>query len=111
MFLFGGLAAQAIATDDHSVTNAVIGISTIALNHLSVSALKQRFSAFRKVVDDAPVIVVRNGEVDARLLHGLRMLEEDLLAAVRQKKIERLEDGRLAVVERDGNISIFKRNA
>jgi uncharacterized membrane protein YcaP (DUF421 family) len=108
MFLLGGMSIQSIVSDDRSLFTAMIGILTIAFNHLGVSALKQRFEGFRKLVDGTPIIVVQNGVIDRRLLHGLRMLEEDLMAAARRSGLMSLDQVRLAVVERDGNITLFK---
>jgi uncharacterized membrane protein YcaP (DUF421 family) len=109
MFLLGGMSIQSIVSDDRSIFTAIIGILTIAVNHVAVSALKQRFVTFRKLVDGTPIVVAENGKIDRRLLHGLRMLEEDLQAVARQQGMKSLEKVRLAVVERDGNVALFKR--
>ena len=109
MFLLGGMSIQSIVSDDRSLFTAVIGILTIALNHFVVSATKQRFVPFRKLVDGTPIVVAENGKVDQAMLHGLRMLEEDLNAAARQKGLSSLEQVRLAVIERDGTVTLFER--
>ena len=109
MFLLGGMSIQSIVSDDRSLFTAVIGILTIALNHFVVSAIKQRFVPFRKLVDGTPIVVAENGKVDQAMLHGLRMLEEDLNAAARQKGLSSLEQVRLAVIERDGTVTLFER--
>jgi uncharacterized membrane protein YcaP (DUF421 family) len=87
----------------------VIGILTIAINHFAVSAIKQRFTTFRKLVDGTPIVVAEDGVIEKNLLHGLRMVEEDLMAVVRQKGMKDLDDVRLAIVERDGNVTLFQR--
>lgn len=109
MFLLGGMSIQAIVSDDRSLFTAVIGILTIAINHFAVSAIKQRFTTFRKLVDGTPIVVAENGVVDNRFLHGLRMVQEDLMAVVRQNGMKSLDEVRLAIVERDGNVTLFKR--
>ncbi|MGA8025845.1 MAG: hypothetical protein WB992_01780 [Bryobacteraceae bacterium] len=60
MFLLGGMSIQSIVSDDRSLFTAVIGIFTIALNHFLVSAIKQRFITFRKLVDGT---IERDGNV------------------------------------------------
>jgi uncharacterized membrane protein YcaP (DUF421 family) len=109
MFLLGGMSIQAIVSDDRSLFTAVIGILTIAINHFAVSAIKQRFTPFRKLVDGTPIVVAEDGVIEKNLLHGLRMVEEDLMAVVRQKGMKDLDDVRLAIVERDGNVTLFQR--
>src|SRR4051812_30638922 len=97
IFILGGLTIQAIVADDRSVVNAIAGVFTIAANHILVSAIKQRSVGFRKLVDGTPVVVVNNGKLDERLLHGLRMVEEDVFAAARQEGIQSLDEIRMAV--------------
>src|SRR4051794_29722874 len=109
MFLLGGMSIQSIVSDDRSLITAMVGILTIAVNHFAVSAIKQRFVTFRKLVDGTPIVVAQDGVVDTRLLHGLRMVEEDLMAAARQKGMTSLDEVRLAIVERDGSITLFER--
>lgn len=109
MFLLGGMSIQSIVSDDRSIITAIVGIFTIALNHFAVSAIKQRFVTFRKLVDGTPIVVAQDGVVERRLLHGLRMVEEDLMAAARQKGMTSLEQVGLAIVERDGSITLFER--
>ena len=109
MFLLGGMSIQAIVSDDRSLFTAVIGILTIALNHFLVSAIKQRYVKFRKLVDGTPIVVAQEGVVEERLLHGLRMVREDLMAAARQKGMTSLDEVRLAIVERDGSITLYQR--
>ena len=104
------MSIQAIVSDDRSLFNAVIGIFAIAANHFLASALRQRFVLFRKVVEGAPVIVAQNGKLDTRLLHELRMLEEDVLAAARESGVRRMSEIELAIVERNGRLTIFKRD-
>jgi uncharacterized membrane protein YcaP (DUF421 family) len=109
LFILGGITIQVIVADDRSLINAVTAVFTIATNHLLVSAFKQRHEGFRKLVDGTPIIVVTDGKVDERILSGLRMVDEDVMAAAREKGARDIDEVELAVVERDGNITIFRR--
>jgi uncharacterized membrane protein YcaP (DUF421 family) len=109
IFLLGGMSIQSIVSDNRSLFNAVIGIFTIAGNHFLASALRERFVLFRKIIEGVPIVVARNGEIDRGLLHGLRMLEEDVMAAARQSGIRDLSQIEVAIVERNGRLTIFKR--
>jgi uncharacterized membrane protein YcaP (DUF421 family) len=86
---------------------AVSAISSIGLMHVSISALKQRLAWFGRIVDGTPVIVYEKGEWHQDRMRTLRMLESDVMAAVRQKGLMRLEQVRYAVIERDGKVSII----
>jgi uncharacterized membrane protein YcaP (DUF421 family) len=110
IFLLGGMSIQAIVLDDRSLFNAIVGIFTIAGNHFLASSMRERFHLFRKIIEGIPVVVAQNGKVDKRLLRGLRMLEEDVLAAAREKGVRDLSEIDLAIVERNGRLTIFKRD-
>jgi len=109
LFMLGGITIQAIVADDRSMINAITAVMAIAANHLTVSAIKQRYERFRKLVDGTPIVVVSDGNVDKRKLHGLRMLDEDVMAAARESGAHDISEVDLAIVERDGKITIFKK--
>ena len=107
LFLFGGALMSAVLGDDHSMVAAVKAVFSIGLMHVSISALKQRLAWFGRIVDGTPVIVYEKGEWHQDRMRTLRMLESDVMAAVRQKGLMRLEQLRYAVIERDGKVSII----
>jgi uncharacterized membrane protein YcaP (DUF421 family) len=111
MFLFGGMAVQAIITDDRSLTNALLAVSTITVMHLAVAILKQRSPTFGKIVDGTPIVLVEHGEWQEENIRIARVQEQDVLAAARQQGLERLDQIRFAIFERNGNISIIPNKA
>src|SRR4051812_47426432 len=54
IFLLGGISMQSIVGEDRSLTNAILGVSTISLMHVLVANLKIRFPRFAMVVDGTP---------------------------------------------------------
>ena len=111
LFLFGGALMSSVLGDDHSMVAAVSAIFSIGLMHVSVSALKRRWAWFGRIVDGTPVIVYEKGEWHQDRMRTLRMLESDVMAAVRQKGLMRLEQVRYAIIERDGKVSIIPESA
>jgi len=107
LFLFGGALMSAVLADDHSMVAAVSAVFSIGLMHVTISALKQRLAWFGRIVDGTPVIVYEKGEWHQDRMRTLRTLESDVMAAVRQKGLMRLEQVRYAVIERDGKVSII----
>ena len=107
LFLFGGSLISAVLADDRSMTAAASAVFTIGLMHIAVSTLKRWSPALGRVVDGTPVVVYERGEWHQKRMRGLRMLESDVMAAVRQKGLMRLDQVRYAVVERDGKVSII----
>ena len=107
LFLFGGALMAAVLGDDHSMVAAISVVFSIGLMHVMVTTLKSWSPRFGRLVDGTPVIVYERGEWRQDRMRALRMLESDVMAAVRQKGLMRLEQVRYAIVERDGKVSII----
>jgi uncharacterized membrane protein YcaP (DUF421 family) len=109
LFLLGGIAMQAVVGDDRSLTNALLGISSIALMHLLIATLKQRFSSLAKIIDGTPVVVVEHGKWQDERMNALRIQSQDIMAAARAQGIGKREDIELAIIERNGSVSVFRK--
>ncbi len=110
LFMMGGMGMQAIVGNDHSLTNALLGISTVVLMHVLVASLKGWSDCFGRIVDGTPVIIFSKGGWQRESMRRLRVHEQDVMAAARGQGIERLEQIKYAVVERNGGISVVKQS-
>lgn len=109
LFLFGGLSVSAILGDDHSFTGAMSALFTVGLMHVSVSWLKLRFVWFERIVDGTPIVVYRDGDWDEGRMRQLRMQQADVRTAARQQGLDDLEKVAVAIVERDGKVSVIEK--
>lgn len=110
IFLIGGMSIQAIVYDDRSLTNALLAVFTIGMNHVLVAWLKQKSVTFRKLADGTPIIIVEKGHWHHDRMQKMRLQEQDVMSAARQGGLRHLDEIETAVVERNGSITIFKRN-
>jgi len=99
---------QGLLSDDFSLTNAILVVLTLVGIDLVLSLLKQRYPKFERALDGVPATLFSRGRmVEASLSHE-RIDEHDILDAARKiHGIERLEDIKLAILERNGQISII----
>jgi uncharacterized membrane protein YcaP (DUF421 family) len=107
LFLFAGATITAVLGEDHSFAASVSTVFSIGLMHTLVSFLKRKSPLVGRIVDGTPVVVFEKGAWHPDRMRGLRMLEQDVMTAVRQKGLMRLEQVRYAIVERDGKVSII----
>lgn len=109
LFMLGGMGMQAVICNDHSLTNALLGIGTVVMMHVLVSSLKGWSACFGRIVDGTPIIVFEKGHWQREHMRHLHVHEQDVMASARGQGIERLEQIKYAIVERNGAISVVKQ--
>jgi uncharacterized membrane protein YcaP (DUF421 family) len=108
IFFIGGISIQAVVADDRSITNAFCDVAAIAMMHVLVTKLKQRFPTFGRIVDGTPVLVFENGQWNRNGMRHHGIQEEDVMAAARGQGLQRQDQIKYAVIERNGEISIIQ---
>ena len=87
-----------------------MAIMTVGLMHRSVAWLKGKSPRFGAIVDGTPLVVVKDGQWQLEVMRGMRIDPEDIMAAARAKQIDSVFAIKYAVLERNGTISVIKRN-
>jgi uncharacterized membrane protein YcaP (DUF421 family) len=101
---------QAMVDSDHSVTNGFLLIITLVGTSILLAALKQHFPRLEVFLDGQPVIIVDRGRMNKTVMDKIHVDEEDILSAARcTHGLERMEQIKYAILERDGQISIVPR--
>ena len=99
---------QAMVQDDHSFTRAFILILTFLMMNVGMSVWKQRSKTMEKLLEGVPLIVVENGELRRPVCDKERVDKDDILEAARELHgVQRLEQIRYAVLERNGRLTII----
>jgi uncharacterized membrane protein YcaP (DUF421 family) len=97
---------QAMIGEDTTISNAVVAIATLASLDVSLTQLKFRHPRLEAWLEGVPVILVQDGKPLEENLRRERVDLEDLLESARDHGLLRLEEIKLAVLERTGKISI-----
>ncbi|MGK9049884.1 DUF421 domain-containing protein [Stutzerimonas chloritidismutans] len=108
LLIIGEATQQALLGDDFSVTNAVLVIVTLIIIDIGLSLLKRQFPSLSKITDGQPIIVVEHGRLLEKRARKARIDESDVLEAARHSQgLERIDQIKFAVLEKDGKISII----
>ena len=108
VFYMGGLALSAIVADEHSYTSAACQVIAIALAHHALSGLRSRSVRLQKIIDGTPLVLLAGGLWRQRTLVKMRIQENDVLAAARERNLRSLREVGTAILERNGDISILR---
>jgi uncharacterized membrane protein YcaP (DUF421 family) len=103
----GDLIQQGVTQEDTSVTGAMLAVGTLAMWILAVSWAAFRWKGMRRVLEGAPVVVVRHGKPLLPALRLERVTLEEVLEAARAQGISNLRDVDLAILEPDGRFSFI----
>lgn len=109
IFLLGGQMTQAILADDRSFTNAFLGVTTVAMCHTFVAWWKTKSERVAHVVDGTPLIIYADGEWQRDCMNMVRVQQEDVLQHAREEGLQKMEQIRYVIVERNGALSIIKK--
>jgi uncharacterized membrane protein YcaP (DUF421 family) len=100
----------AMLANDHSMTNSFLLITTLVGLDILISWAKQRFPVVDKVIEGTPLVIVADGIPLRERMDRERVDEGDILASARQLRgLERLDQIKYAVLERNGGITIIPK--
>lgn len=99
---------EALIDNDHSMTNSFLIITSLILLNVVFSEIKQRFKPAEHILDGLPLLIVDHGKPLHERMRKERVDVDDVLDAAREGHgLERLEQIKFAVLERNGKISII----
>ena len=104
------LFSRALTRQDYSMTNAIIGATTLFLLAFATSSLSHRFPRFNKVLEAKPSVLVVRGRLRADVLNRERIAPNDILSAMHKVGLAELRDVEWAILEGDGKIAIIPRH-
>lgn len=111
VFLIGGVIILATAGEDRSMTNCYGGVIAICLMHRLVGKLKQKSPRFGAFVDGTPILLLKDGKWQSRSLEQAHIDDVDVMAAAREKGVRTLDQIKYAILERNGGISVIKKDS
>lgn len=107
VFFIGGLTLTSMVGNDRSFSNALIQIITVAVMHYCIAFAKQKSPKFGLLLDGTPVVLLQKHTWQTDVMGGMRIADDDVMAAARDKELLSLDEIEYAVLERNGQISII----
>ena len=105
--LIADLAAVPMQDASIPLLSGVVPLLTVLGLELSLSLLVLKSVVFRRFLCGKPVILIDNGEVLQENLRRTRITMDELVSHLRQKDVLDLQAVQYAILETDGNLSVF----
>ena len=110
LLIFSEALQGALIGDDNSITTALTVIMTLVVVNIAMSEIREHSSPAERILEGVPIVILEDGKPLLDRMRKARVDLGDVLAAARESQgIDRLDEIRLAVLERSGRISIMPK--
>lgn len=108
-FLLSDIAAYPLTDPAIPLFNAVVPILTMVPLEIIFSFLSTKSARLKKILDGNPSFIVLHGKIQKKEMSRARLSMEDLLCELRLKNIPSVSEVAYAILEQNGQISIFSK--
>lgn len=110
LLIFSEALQGALTGEDESITSAMTVILTLVVVNIVVSEIREHSHRAERVLEGVPIVILEDGKPLMDRMEKARVDLGDILEAARETQgIDRLDQIRLAVLERSGRISIMPK--
>lgn len=102
------LAGASQATSWAAYLQATVSVASLLLVQYLVAELRGSSRRFANLVQNAPVLLMHDGEILHRALQATRVAEDDLIAKLRERNVLKFSDVSAVVLETTGDISVLQ---
>lgn len=108
LLIISEVTQQALVGEDFSITTSAALICTLMGVDVALTLVKSRFPFVGKVLEGAPLVIVDDGKPLKKRMDKCKVDEEDILEAARTTQgLQRMDQIKYAVLEKDGTISVI----
>lgn len=107
----GSIAGEISAQSETPFLNGLLALIWWSLLTIAMSFILLKWKSARKILDDEPTIVIREGKILERSLKKLRLHTDDLMMLLREQSIFSIQDVDWAIMENNGELSVLKKPA
>lgn len=108
---FGSIAAEISSKADGSFWDGITGLVWWTFLTLLVGFLTLRSNKIRVLLDDKPMILIKNGVIMDKALKKSRLHVDELAMLLREQSIFSFDEVHYAIFETNGELSVLKKPA
>lgn len=108
LVLIADASQNAMAGGYETVTDGLLLVATIAGWNWLMDDLSFRYNAVRRFTEAPPRVLVRRGRIIGRNLRREYVTIPELMAALREHGVDKLEQVKMARMEADGGITVIR---
>lgn len=105
----GSIAGEISAGSETHFINGFISLIWWFIFTMVMSVILLKWKKARKILDDEPTIIIREGQILERSLKSLRLHMDDVMMLLREQSIFTIQDVDWAILENNGQLSVLKK--
>ncbi len=109
LLVLSNAVQNAMNGGDNSITAGLLLALTLIVLNVGMANLTWRSRRLEALFEGKPRVLIHNGKLQLRLLARERITRHELMAALRDAGVSKLEDVGVAVLETSGHISVQPR--
>lgn len=106
--LVADAASNAMQGEYKSINDGLVLLATLIAWNFGLDWLSYRFAAVARFLEARPEVLVRHGRVNRKAMKREMITMEELEGKLREAGVETLAEVRVARLEGDGKLSVFK---
>jgi len=110
ILLVSNSVQNAMVGPDTSLWGGIAAALVLFLLNFIVKKLIYKYKGFGNLLEEKPQILIHDGKPDFKTLAHEGITHDELMEAIHEHGIEKMNDVKLAILEMDGNISIITGN-
>jgi uncharacterized membrane protein YcaP (DUF421 family) len=105
------IVSQALVRNDYSLSNALIGVSTLLMIVFGISILTHMKQGAEKLIGGEPSIIIRNGFLVTDSMNKERVSPTEIYAEMHRVGLEDVSQVKWGILEADGNMTFVRWNS
>ncbi|WOI56102.1 DUF421 domain-containing protein [Palleronia sp. LCG004] len=101
------LASAAMSSDWPGFWRSTGALVALFLVQGAISRVRAHFGPFQQVIDNSPLMLMRDGEILEENLSRGNISRDDLMGKLREANALRLKDVRAVILENTGDVSVL----
>ncbi|MDM0111385.1 DUF421 domain-containing protein [Variovorax sp. J22R133] len=106
--LVADAASNAMQGEYKSINDGLVLLSTLIAWNFALDWLSYRVAWIARFLEPQPEVLIRHGRVNRKAMKREMITTEELLGKLRESGVESIAEVRIARLESDGRLSVFK---
>ncbi len=110
ILLISNSVQNAMVGSNSTLSGGLVAAGALFVTNFIMKQFMYRFPQFGKIIQGETLLLIYEGKLNKKNLDKAKLSVDEIMEALREHGVARIEDVNLAVLEVDGNISVLSDN-